>query len=211
MLIEVVKVCIKCKLELPLLNFSKQTAKKDGLQSTCKLCVKQHRQQNILAVLEYKKANKVRDSAKKKEHRALIKLETSDYNKNYYEENKVRISEYRKDSDVGKVYRELNKDRLKEYLKKYAKANPSKLNAIGAKYRAVKLNATPKWLTVDDFKQIEVFYVNAQNFNLTTGVKHHVDHIVPLQGENVCGLHVPWNLQVLTASENTSKSNKFQE
>lgn len=65
----------------------------------------------------------------------------------------------------------------------------------------------PSWLTKEDFVQIRELYICAQMFKLYTGQEYHVDHIVPLQGENVCGLHVPWNLQVILAKENLSKSN----
>lgn len=72
-----------------------------------------------------------------------------------------------------------------------------------------KLLATPSWLSVAQKYEIADFYVQAALLEEKTGVKYHVDHIVPLQGKNVCGLHVPWNLQILTADSNLSKGNRF--
>ncbi len=64
----------------------------------------------------------------------------------------------------------------------------------------------PSWVDEDSIKAI---YAEARQLELETGVKYHVDHIIPVQGENVSGLHVPWNLQILKASENIAKSNKM--
>ena len=60
-------------------------------------------------------------------------------------------------------------------------------------------------------EQIKELYTCAQMFKLYTGEEYHVDHIVPLQGKLVCGLHVPWNLQVIPARDNHVKYNKLQE
>jgi len=66
----------------------------------------------------------------------------------------------------------------------------------------LKANATPKWLSKEQKKQIKNIYLNCPK-------GHHVDHILPINGKDVCGLHVPWNLQILPAEVNIRKSNKF--
>ncbi len=72
-------------------------------------------------------------------------------------------------------------------------------NAKNAKRRALKLRATPAWADLEAIKQ---FYANCPE-------GYHVDHIIPLKGKNVCGLHVLNNLQYLPAKENLQKSNKY--
>ena len=71
--------------------------------------------------------------------------------------------------------------------------------------------ATPKWLTPEQRKQIVDIYEHMRDCRVVTGEDYHVDHIVPLRGENVCGLHVPWNLQVLPACVNMAKSNQIED
>ena len=71
-------------------------------------------------------------------------------------------------------------------------------------------NAVPNWLTAKHKKEIRAIYLHAADCRVTTGEEYHVDHIIPLKGDVVCGLHVPWNLQVLPADVNISKSNKWE-
>jgi hypothetical protein len=92
---------------------------------------------------------------------------------------------------------------------RWQKLHPDRRIAAKAKRRAAELRAVPPWLSIDDLFEIEWAYLKALTLSLVTGVPHQVDHIVPLQGRNVCGLHVPWNLRVITATENAAKSNRL--
>jgi len=126
------------------------------------------------------------------------------------------------------VRRKLNRDKYLDYMKKYnpqyyfknkdtvlpktiayAKNNRGKKNAIAMRYVTNKKKRTPKWIKDYFLKEIEVFYRRTELIKKFTGEIWHVDHIVPLQGKKVSGLHVPWNLQLLPATENQSKGNKF--
>ena len=92
---------------------------------------------------------------------------------------------------------------------KYSKAHPDKCVYNVVKRKAAKLKRTPAWLTAADYDRIAAMYTEAARLTRETGVVHHVDHYVPLQGKAVSGLHVPDNLQVITASENLKKHSKW--
>lgn len=113
------------------------------------------------------------------------------------------------DPDYNKKYYEANKARIKQQTKSWSKSNSSKKAAINIKRHCAKSQRTPKWLTSLDFNHIQMFYEVSAFLTKETGIKFEVDHIIPLQGKNVCGLHVPWNLQVITETDNIKKGNKY--
>lgn len=94
-----------------------------------------------------------------------------------------------------------------ELKNRWAKNNLDKRAAAWARYYAAKLKACPKWA---DLEAIETLYTEAHRRTKETGIEYHVDHIVPLQGKLVSGLHVEYNLQVIPAVENCRKGNKFE-
>ena len=87
--------------------------------------------------------------------------------------------------------------------------NPEAVQASANAWKRRARHAMPPWLTDKHKAQIREIYLAARDLTRRTGVKHVVDHIVPLRSEVVCGLHVPWNLQILTHIENSSKSNRL--
>lgn len=128
----------------------------------------------------------------------------------YRSENREQYNSYlrewaRKNSDRKKIissrWRSRNKEESRRLTAAWAKNNKHLRNASSAKRRAYKLQATPSW---SDLDLIKLYYTMCPE-------GFHVDHIVPLQGENVCGLHVLWNLQFLPAEENLRKGNRHAE
>ena len=174
------KLCNKCKELKPLDQFDKNVGGKYGLRSHCRECR-----------LEYNR----------KFNRENIEWRRS-YRLAYNKLHETEIKEWQKN------YRKENREAINKKISLLTKANREGANARHAKQRAAQLNATPKWLTKEQIEQIKEWYLYAKIFTETKGIKHEVDHIVPLQGKNVCGLHVPWNLQILTREENRSKGNK---
>lgn len=98
-----------------------------------------------------------------------------------------------------------NPDLVRERAAKWHRDNRDKSRAKRAKRRAALVNRTPAWA---DLKAIARIYTEAQRLTEATGVIHHVDHIIPLHGKTVSGLHVEGNLQILTARDNLRKSNR---
>lgn len=135
----------------------------------------------------------------------------------YFEENGDAVRErarlrYAVDPDAGRARNRVkyaaNPQRYTKASRDWQKKNPARKKAIDGARRAAQTGATPGWLTAVQRAQVQEFYEIATARSTQTGVPHEVDHICPLQGKNSRGLHVPWNLQVLTRSENASKKNK---
>lgn len=119
--------------------------------------------------------------------------------KGYYERNKEAVV----------AAAQARPDEAKNaYKKKYKQANPDLYRELVSLRRRRFRDATPKWLSAEQRMEIRLKYRLAIELSRATGVRHAVDHEVPIQGEEVCGLHVPWNLRVITQEENLKKSNK---
>jgi 5-methylcytosine-specific restriction endonuclease McrA len=132
-----------------------------------------------------------------------------DYNKSeagqqakrkYYEANKENV--------IARAQARPDEDK-RRYKKTHKVNNPDMYKEMTSLRRRRFRDATPKWLTDTHKMEIRLKYRLAIELSRATGERHAVDHIVPLHGDNVCGLHVPWNLQVLTQKDNLLKYNRM--
>lgn len=121
--------------------------------------------------------------------------------------NTVEIARIKLNAGARDWYWRNKEKRNKKANEHYANNKPM-YNAKTAKYRAKKLDRMLKWGKEKLKPQIEIWYKRAALATIFMEEEYAVDHIVPLQGKNVSGLHVPWNLQLLTKSENSSKGNR---
>lgn len=197
-----VKICTKCLESKPFSAYRQEKRTKIGLHSRCKSCES-----------AYAKTPEVLERARTRGEAIRAKPERKAYMKEYAKQPHV----YQKSLAASKAryiafpervratndaWRFANKERKLEINAAWNMRNKPRKAANLAIYRANKLNATPPWADVEAIKLI---------YELAAKSGMHVDHVIPLRGRNVCGLHVQGNLQLLTPLENMAKGNKWSD
>ena len=193
------KKCNKCKIDKLLTNFYANKRMKDGYNSFCIECHKKDNQSRK-KLKRQDPEFKAKELDYKKEYRSKTTDQHKEYMKKWHKKNADQQTEYRKQ------YRQDNP----EYFKEYNIVNKHKVNAKTRKRQASQLQRTPKWLTENDFWMIEEAYELATLRTKLFGFPWEVDHVIPLQGRLVSGLHTPYNLQVIPRTENRSKNNRCE-
>ena len=117
----------------------------------------------------------------------------------YYDRNKEAV--------IARANARPVEERTK-HREKYKAQNPELYKALTSVRKRRHKNATPSWITAEQKLVMRELYIQAMQLTKITGERYVVDHIIPLINPTVCGLHVPWNLRVITQTENLKKSNK---
>ncbi len=185
-------------------QFYRRNDRPCGVQPKCKECVRAyqraHLDQNAAAMRRFRQRNPDASAEymrKRREDPEFSRLEREKY-KEYY----ARTAEQQRQK--SKRWKEANPERNRQNRSEWWANNPGARNASRMKRYVVLKQAMPSWANQ---KYIALWYRHAAEESERTGMKCHVDHIVPLQSELVCGLNVEHNLQVLFSNDNRSKGN----
>lgn len=208
------KKCIVCNVDKDITAFSKHSRTIDGIRSICKKCIP-------IASKDYYERKKELIKNKSKQFYNDNKEDCLASQKKYYTnnkkeilaKNKIYVSNNRENTYKNQTkWANNNRNKVNESQKKWRENNKGIKNSLTAKRRASRKKATPPWISKAQLAEITDIYKQAKELEaIFFNRKFHVDHIVPLQGKNVSGLHVPWNLQILTAEDNIRKGNRMYE
>jgi len=162
---------------------------------------------------EHRAGARAKVTAYRVEHRDAMRAADKAYRLAHPEQlratkRRYRVANIERERTTRQAYNRRNKDMNARKHLAWARANPGICNAITMKRWAAKMRATPAWA---DRAAIEAIYIDAARLPRETGIRYEVDHIYPLQGATVCGLHIACNLQILTKVENIRKHNKFPD
>jgi ABC-type nitrate/sulfonate/bicarbonate transport system substrate-binding protein len=136
------------------------------------------------------------------------------YSEKYAESHAASTKEWRnanrdKCADNQRKWNSQNREKRNDLSRKWRAQNRDVMVSLKAKRRADILSRTPKWLTKDDLWMIREAYTLAKLRTRLTGIAWQVDHVIPLRGKKVSGLHVPSNLQVIPEHVNLKKGNRY--
>lgn len=187
--------CKKCGEEKPLTAFEKHKQCADGFSYRCLDCARAYKAYWAIATGQKEKRKSYFDSYNKSEVASARK-------RLWKKENPE------KNGEINKRWWANNQKKAYQYAREFYARNPGRVHSWNAARRRHIKKATPVW---SDLKSIEALYEKAASLSKETGVRYAVDHIVPLRSTVVCGLHVPSNVRVITASENSRKRNKLLE
>ena len=168
---------------------------KDCLRETDKRWRERHPEQALKRARDWDLKNPERRRENERNRRAKNRDKINQQQREWRAKNKDRFRCY-----INK-YRKANPEVIKRLSKKWRMENPDKVRALGRRTQAARRACMPKWV---DRAAIKAIYDNCPS-------GYHVDHVVPIKGKYVCGLHVPWNLQYLPPLENIRKGNRLIE
>lgn len=189
------KYCRKCDTHKPFAAFSKTKDSKDGLYYKCKACRNAAHKERYAQDAETYRAKSREWDARNYEKRLTMNQSWRDRNPEKVIAAKLAYRSTRRPGANSPA----------EYLAKWRAENKGRIAVYDRLRRAGMKQARPAWANLD---LIEVVYACAAAYTQATGVRHQVDHIVPLKSPIVCGLHVAGNLQILTADDNLRKGNR---